>query len=61
MRFLRIKTVTDLIGVSRATLYRWMADGHFPKAVRLGPNTVGWYEEDIRTWVERQRQPQEAA
>lgn len=61
MKILRGKQLVELLGVSKATLYRWQSKGHFPKSVRLGPNTVGWYEEDVRNWLEQQRQSQEAA
>lgn len=26
--------------------------GRFPKRVHLGPNRVGWFENDIRAWME---------
>jgi predicted DNA-binding transcriptional regulator AlpA len=35
-----------LLGVSRATLYRWESSGRLAPRVILGPNTSGWREEE---------------
>lgn len=51
---LRLKDVLKRIGLSRATIYRWIDADLFPKPVRLGPNSIGWREEDLTTW-ERSR------
>ena len=37
--------------VSRATIYRWIKAGNFPKPVRLGPNMVRWKASDIKAWM----------
>lgn len=49
-RFLRVAAVLDLIGISKAQLYRLMQDGAFPKPVALGPNTRAWLESDVKAW-----------
>ena len=48
----REKDVLALLGVSKATLWRWRKDGGFPNPRRLGPNTVGWRREDVHEWLE---------
>jgi predicted DNA-binding transcriptional regulator AlpA len=35
---------------SRATLYRWMRAGHFPRAVRIGGKSY-WSEREIDQWI----------
>lgn len=47
----REKDVLALVGVSKATLWRWRRDGAFPNPVQLGPNTVGWHREDVDDWL----------
>lgn len=40
------------VPVSRATIYSWMQDGHFPRSVPLGPGRVrGFRVEDVRAFL----------
>jgi predicted DNA-binding transcriptional regulator AlpA len=39
MKFLRLKQVIDMTGLSRSSIYR-----HGPPRRRVGPNAVGWLE-----------------
>jgi prophage regulatory protein len=32
-------------------LYRLERAGLFPKRLRLGPNSVGWLEEELDEWI----------
>jgi len=41
-----------IVACSRATLYRMMAEGRFPRAHRLGRGMVGVRIGDIRQWLE---------
>jgi len=52
---LREKQVLRLVPVSRATLWRWVASGRFPKPMKLGAITV-WAVADVRAFVEAARQ-----
>ena len=38
------------IGVSRATIYRWMHDNAFPSPVRISPGAIRWRSEDVEAW-----------
>ena len=49
-RFVRLPEVVQLTGVSRSTIYRWMANGEIPKQAFLVGNTVGWLESDVEDW-----------
>jgi len=42
-------------GLSRATQARLEAAGQFPGRVQLGPNSVGWIEEEVEQWIESRR------
>jgi len=53
-RILRLNAVLDLTGLSRSTLYRKLADGSFPRQVKLSSRCVGWRSSAIIEW---QRNP----
>lgn len=51
-RILRMKTVMHRTGLSRSTLYRKMAEGTFPRSVKLGGgHSAGWQESVIDRWI----------
>lgn len=50
-RILRRPDVEQLTGLSRSTIYAMMANGAFPKPVRLGKRAVGWREADVTAWL----------
>lgn len=61
-RFLRIKDVVARTGLSEMTLWRRQKAGTFPRRVRLGPNAVGWPEDEIEAWcIERVAERDRAA
>lgn len=41
-----------LVPVSKATLYRMIAEGQFPRPRKLGSRSL-WSEDDIQSWHER--------
>lgn len=49
-RYLRRREVEAETGLSRATIYRKMADGSFPRPRRVGRQAVRWPESDINAW-----------
>ena len=48
---LRIATVTAVTGLSRATIYRMMLKGEFPKAVQLSKHCVAWKQAEVADWI----------
>lgn len=50
-RLIRVKEVQHRVGLGRSTIYRWMAEGRFPKPVHLGGYVVAWAEDDIQAWM----------
>lgn len=50
-RLIRLKEVQHRVGLGRSTIYRWMAEGKFPKPVQLGGSTVAWSEGDVDRWI----------
>ncbi|RQW27246.1 AlpA family phage regulatory protein [Rhodobacteraceae bacterium CH30] len=41
-----------LLPISRATLWRRVQNGTFPKPVKLSERTTAWRTEEIREWME---------
>jgi prophage regulatory protein len=50
-RFLRIKEVRARVPYGRASLYRLIKAGEFPKPYPLGARAVAWLEAEIDEWI----------
>ena len=46
-----IKAVVAKSGLSRSTLYAYVAIGLFPKQRRLGVRRVAWLASEVRAWI----------
>ena len=57
----RLPKVVQTTALSRSTLYAMMADGRFPKPVKLGERAVGWPEAEITAWLEGRKAARDAA
>lgn len=44
--------VETLTGLSRASIYRMMEDGEFPRPVHVGKRAVAWREADLVEWLD---------
>ncbi|UCO96415.1 AlpA family transcriptional regulator [Metapseudomonas lalkuanensis] len=51
MKIIRLKDVIDTTGLARSTIYKYIAEGTFPKPVALGDRCVGWVESEVQDWV----------
>ena len=45
------KTVVAKTGLSRSSIYSYVAQGLFPRQRRLGPRRVGWLASEVRAWI----------
>jgi prophage regulatory protein len=50
-KILRRKDVEAHIGLSRSTIYQAIAEGSFPKPIRIGRRAVGWPLSVIEDWL----------
>ena len=48
---IRRREVEERIGLACSTIYAMMADGRFPRPVKIGRRAVGWIEEDVNKWL----------
>ena len=51
-RLLRSRAVTSMTGLSRMTIYRLEAQGHFPKRIKLGEKAIAWRQDEIDDWIQ---------
>ncbi|MDO5675599.1 MAG: AlpA family transcriptional regulator [bacterium] len=50
-RLLRRPEVLSRTGMANSTLYAAMAQGRFPKPVKIGARSVAWPEEAVVDWI----------
>jgi prophage regulatory protein len=48
--FWDLRTVAQKTGLSRATVYRYMARGEFPQRRKVGPGRVAWLASEVMAW-----------
>ncbi|KRV02456.1 phage transcriptional regulator AlpA [Pseudomonas aeruginosa] len=51
MRIIRLKEVIESTGLARSTIYKYIAEGTFPKPVSLGDRCVGWVDGEVHDWI----------
>ena len=49
---LRRKQLENQLNLSRSSIYKMIADGTFPKPIKLGRRAVGWRAEDVQEWLD---------
>ena len=42
IRFIRLNEVRQITGLSRSSIYQFIAEGKFPSQVRIGTRAVAW-------------------
>ncbi|RJF86108.1 helix-turn-helix transcriptional regulator [Sphingomonas cavernae] len=50
-RILRLPTVLERTGLSRATLYRKIQHGSFPRQIAISTRCAGWRESAVNEWM----------
>jgi prophage regulatory protein len=48
---LRRKQVERRTGLKRSTMYLMIAEGEFPKPIKLRKRSAGWVEHEIEDWI----------
>jgi prophage regulatory protein len=51
MNILRKPRLLAKTGLSYPTIWRRVQAGTFPQPVQLGPNSIGWIEEEVDGWI----------
>ena len=50
-RLIPVREAAQLCGISRATIYRWVAENRFPSPVRIGGRAVRWRINEVTDWI----------
>lgn len=50
-RFLDLKEVKQITGLSRSSIYSYVQKATFPKSVLIGKRKVGWIKAEVDAWV----------
>jgi len=53
MKLIKLKEVMEMTALARATVYKFIAEGTFPKQVSIGGNCVAWVEQEVLDWIEQ--------
>ena len=51
-KFLRLKSVIELTGLSRSTIYLMMSEGRFPNSISIGSRAIAWTDNEVKEWIE---------
>lgn len=60
MRILSKRQLKELVLYSPQHIARLEKVGSFPKRVQLGPNRVGWVEDEVLDWLQQRLECREA-
>jgi len=60
MRILSKRQLKELVLYSPQHIAQLEKAGKFPKRVQLGPNRVGWVEEEVLDWLQARLECREA-
>lgn len=51
VRLIRLPEVIHRVGFSRASIYKMIREGTFPRQHKIGPRAVAWTEKSIDDWI----------
>lgn len=52
---IRLKEVCELLGMSRSSIYKLIAEGRFPAPVRVSVRSVRWPVDALEAWQDTLR------
>lgn len=53
-KFIRIKQVSEIIGIAPSTIYQWIREGshNFPRPVKIGGKTSLYRLSEVQGWMD---------
>jgi prophage regulatory protein len=58
---LKLNAVKELTGMSRSSIYSYMALGKFPRQVKLGERSVAWVDDEVLAWLDERIMARDAS
>ena len=58
---LKLNAVKKLTGLSRSSIYSYMARGEFPRQVKLGERSVAWVDDEVLAWLDERIMARDAS
>lgn len=58
---LKINEVVQKCNLSRATIYKKIKEGTFPKQIKLSERSSGWLESEVDEWIQSRIKAREAS
>jgi prophage regulatory protein len=55
---LRLPEVIRTTGLCRASIYKYMTQGEFPRSIVIAKRAVAWKSTDIAQWIDSRTQSQ---
>lgn len=53
INIIKLEKVKSLTALSRSTIYRLIADGKFPKQIKLSERSSGWIEKEVMDYLDK--------
>ena len=53
MNIIKLYQVQNITTLSRTTIYRLIADGKFPKQIKLSERSSGWVEQEVMDYLDK--------
>ncbi len=50
-RLIRLPEVMEMTGVKKSFIWQSIADGKFPKQIKLAPRIAVWKLSDVKAWI----------
>ncbi len=50
-QFYRLPALKQRLGVSSATIWRWIKQGKFPRGIKISDNVTVWNAADVEAWA----------
>ncbi|EPT9252276.1 helix-turn-helix transcriptional regulator [Vibrio alginolyticus] len=61
MQLIKTSEVIEMTTLSKASLYRYMQAGLFPRNVSLGGGAIAWSQEEVEAWIMKRLQDRDSS